>query len=119
MGGKGWVPFSQLSRGKACVEFSSATDARKAIETLNGSELDGRKIKVGTWTQGKSPMSKKGDDSCKVYVANLAWKTRDWKLKEHFGKAGNVAFAKVIADRPAKVQSGGGWGKGGSGGWDK
>merc|ERR1719160_1347382 len=93
------IPFSQLSRGKACIEFSSAAEASKAIQTLNGSELDGRMIKVSTWTAGNSPMSKRGDDSCKVYVANLAWRTRTWRLKKHFGTVGNIAFARVIADK--------------------
>merc|ERR1719387_1138916 len=63
--GDGRVPFHQLSRGKACVEFSSAAEARAAISSLNGSELDQRKIKVSEWTQGKSRQSKIGDDDSK------------------------------------------------------
>merc|ERR1719191_1503691 len=80
--GDGSVPFHQLSRGKACVEFSSAAEARAAISSLNGSDLDQRQIKVSEWTQGKSRQSKIGEDDAKVYVANLNWRTRTWKLKQ-------------------------------------
>jgi cold-inducible RNA-binding protein len=38
--------FTGKSRGFAFVEMSSAEDANKAIETLNGKELDGRALTV-------------------------------------------------------------------------
>merc|ERR1719161_2283996 len=110
------VPFHQLSRGKACVEFSSAAEARAAISSLNGSELDKRKIKVSEWTEGKSRQSKIGDDSSKVYVANLNWRTRNWKLKNHFSTCGTVKYCEIIKDSPQKnmmKQMGGG----SKGGW--
>merc|ERR1719379_1571639 len=116
--GKGGVPPHQLSRGKACVEFSSPAEARAAISSLNGSTLDGRQIKVSDWTQGKSRQSKIGDDASKVYVANLAWRTRGGKLKQHFSACGTVTYAAVIKDTPEKhmmkqMKGGGkgGWGK--------
>merc|ERR1719456_464308 len=97
------VPFHQLSRGKACVEFSSAAEARAAVSSLNGSELDKRKIKVSEWTSGKSRQSKMGSDDCKVYVANLNWRTLTGKLKNHFSACGTVTYASVIRDTPEKV----------------
>merc|ERR1712224_55769 len=123
-GGKGddRVPFHQLSRGKACVEFASAAEARAAISSLNGSELDKRNIKVSEWTQGKSRQSKIGEDDAKVYVANLNWRTRTWKLKQHFSACGTVKYCRVISDSPEKnmmKQMGGGKGWGKQGGWGK
>ena len=38
--------FSGRSKGFAFVEMSSEEEAKKAIETLNGKELDGRNIVV-------------------------------------------------------------------------
>eukprot|EP00746_Dinoflagellata_sp_MGD_P067140 gnl/MRDRNA2_/MRDRNA2_27727_c0_seq1.p1 gnl/MRDRNA2_/MRDRNA2_27727_c0~~gnl/MRDRNA2_/MRDRNA2_27727_c0_seq1.p1 ORF type:complete len:182 (-),score=44.68 gnl/MRDRNA2_/MRDRNA2_27727_c0_seq1:136-681(-) len=121
-GGKGSVPFHQLSRGKACVEFSTAAEARAAISSLNGSELDKRSIKVSEWTKGKSRQSKIGDDDNKVYVANLNWRTRNWKLKQHFSACGTVKYCAVIKDTEEKNMMktmGGGKGGFGKGGWGK
>lgn len=56
--------FSGRSKGFAFVEMSSEEEAKKAIETLNGKELDGRNIVVDE----AKPMEKKpfkkfsGDD---------------------------------------------------------
>eukprot|EP00441_Pelagodinium_beii_P041774 CAMPEP_0197628986 /NCGR_PEP_ID=MMETSP1338-20131121/7042_1 /TAXON_ID=43686 ORGANISM="Pelagodinium beii, Strain RCC1491" /NCGR_SAMPLE_ID=MMETSP1338 /ASSEMBLY_ACC=CAM_ASM_000754 /LENGTH=153 /DNA_ID=CAMNT_0043199993 /DNA_START=83 /DNA_END=544 /DNA_ORIENTATION=+ len=107
--GKGKGGFASRSRGKACVEFSSASAARAAMQTLDGSSLDGRQIKVSEWTGGKSPNAQQGDPECKVYIANLNWKTQGWKLKEHMSSVGDVVYAKVIADKDPMAK---GWGKG-------
>jgi len=56
--------FSGRSKGFAFIEMSSEEEAKKAIETLNGKELDGRNIVVDE----AKPMEKKpfrkfsGDD---------------------------------------------------------
>ena len=47
--------FSGRSKGFAFVEMSSEEEAKKAIETLNGKELDGRNIVVDE----AKPMEKK------------------------------------------------------------
>merc|ERR1719265_1548124 len=93
--------------GKAIVEFSSASEAQKAIKQLNGKELDGRALELDVWTEKEGGRAQGGDASCKVYVKNLAWKTRGWKLKEHFGEAGNVVHYKQMNER----------GSGRKGGW--
>merc|ERR1712094_162768 len=97
-GGKGGRP---RHNGKAVVEFSSAAEARKAIQSLNGKELDGRALELDTWTDKEGAKSQ-GDPSCKVYVKNIAWKTRGWKLMEHFGSAGTVAYYKQMNERQSK-----------------
>merc|ERR1719379_1687080 len=101
MGGKGFGKGKGGGRhnGKAVVEFSSAAEAKTAISTLNGSELDGRPLEVDVWTEKEGGKPQGGDASCKVYVKNIAWKTRGWKLKEHFGSAGTVVHYKQMNER--------------------
>merc|ERR1719316_1800497 len=84
-GGKGQGK-SNRHRGRAMVQFANAQMAKTAISQLNGKELDGRALKLDSWTGSKTGGGK-GDDSCKIYVSNLAWRTRGWKLKEHMGSA--------------------------------
>merc|ERR1719265_2130240 len=89
MGGKGGGKGGRARHsGKACIEFSSAAEAKKAIKDLNGKEVDGRALELDTWSEKEGGRVQGGDSSCKVYVKNVAWKTRGWKLKEHFGQAG-------------------------------
>merc|ERR1719230_245622 len=99
MMGKGKGKGGNRHNGKACVEFSSAAEARKAIQTLNGKELDGRALELDTWTDKEGARVQGGEASCKVYVKNMAWKTRGWKLKEHFSQAGNVVNYKQMNER--------------------
>merc|ERR1712232_802239 len=103
MGGKGKGKGSSRHNGKALVEMSSAAEAKNVIATLNGSELDGRTLETDTWT-GSKKGGGKGVESNMVYVKNIAWKTRGWKLKEHFGQAGTVVHYKQMAERQK-----GGW----------
>merc|ERR1719335_198217 len=88
--------------GKACIEFSSAAEAKKAIKDLNGKELDGRALELDTWSDKEGGRVQGGDASCKVYVKNMAWKTRGWKLKEHFAQAGTVVNYKQMNERTKK-----------------
>mmetsp|Transcript_6413 Transcript_6413/g.13136 ORF Transcript_6413/g.13136 Transcript_6413/m.13136 type:complete len:267 (-) Transcript_6413:139-939(-) len=41
------------SRGMGIVEFSSAHEAKQAIQTMDGSTIGGRNITVDAWTTGK------------------------------------------------------------------
>merc|ERR1712032_625409 len=86
----------QSSKGKAIVEFTSAFEAQQAVAGLNGSQLDDRLIKVESFSKYGNSKFVKGDTNAKIYIGNLAFKTRSWKLKEHFSQAGNVKFAKVL-----------------------
>jgi len=55
--------FSGRSKGFAFVEMSSEEEAKKAIETLNGKELDGRNIVVDeAKPMEKRPFRKFSDD---------------------------------------------------------
>merc|ERR1719262_328966 len=97
--GKGGGKGRPRHNGKACIEMSSAAEAKKAISSLNGKELDGRALELDTWTEKEGGKPQGGDASCKVYVKNIAWKTRGWKLKEHFGQAGTVVNYKLMNER--------------------
>ena len=56
--------FSGRSKGFAFVEMSSEQEAKKAIEILNGKELDGRNIVVDeAKPMEKKPFRKFSDDS--------------------------------------------------------
>lgn len=101
-----------ISKGTGLVEFASASDATAAIEKLNGTELDGRKIQCredrkgvaesGTSHEESSPAvttEKKNRDRVPVptvvYVNNLSWDTTTESLTSYFGRAGNVESAEV------------------------
>mmetsp|Transcript_67502 Transcript_67502/g.126091 ORF Transcript_67502/g.126091 Transcript_67502/m.126091 type:complete len:252 (-) Transcript_67502:168-923(-) len=42
------------SRGVACVRYSSAAEAERAVSTLNNTEIEGRKINVDKWNANKA-----------------------------------------------------------------
>jgi len=52
----GAVEFASRRGGMGCIRYSTAEEAQKAIQTLNGSELMGKSIVVDAWT------AKKADD---------------------------------------------------------
>lgn len=51
--------MSGRSRGFGFVEFANETDAKQAIEKLNGTELKGRKINVN---EARPPREDRGGD---------------------------------------------------------
>jgi len=53
--------FEVMSKGTACVAFKTAEDAQLAIDTFNGSELDGKEIQVDVWTQKEKKERKEGE----------------------------------------------------------
>ncbi len=101
-----------VSKGTGLVEFASANDAIIAVQKLNATELDGRKIQCREDRKGVStettstavdvdtPVDKKnrGDRvpvPAVVYVNNLSWETTSESLSSYFGRAGNVKSAEV------------------------
>merc|ERR1719159_1482859 len=72
------------------------------MKSLQGKELDGRALELDVWTEKEGGRPQGGDASCKVYVKNIAWKTRGWKLKEFFGEAGTVVHYKQMNERGKK-----------------
>lgn len=111
------------SKGCGVVEFETAEEAQKAIDELNETDLDGRKIFVQAdnrpdqngrgggggarnvkratagGPKGKPVGAKKkspGGDPKRVYVGNLAWETSWQTLKDHMRKAGEVSFVDLF-----------------------
>jgi len=94
-----FVEPSGRSKGCGIVVYYTAEDAERAVEELNDSELMGRKIFVRKDREANSNCCREfGDQSCRVYVGNLAWSVT-WKdLKDHFRAAGEVVRADVMCD---------------------
>lgn len=97
-----------LSIGVALVEFSNESEAAKAIQTLNDSELDGRTIRCredrDNSVEGKvedSINEKKRNEGSRVtvpttvYVTSLALETTETTLEKFFGSVGKVVKAQV------------------------
>ncbi|CAE7577973.1 unnamed protein product [Symbiodinium natans] len=87
-----WPPFRWRSMGRACVQFKTREAAVAAVQTLDGSMLDGRAVRLEEWTNKRWPSSAA---TC-VFVRNLSWRTRGWKLKAHMQAAGEVTWAHVL-----------------------
>lgn len=98
------------SRGSGFVIFETGAEANAAVELLNGTELDGRKIAVDRWTgswkaQGGPPahLAAKGygqpDSREKSYRSNCQWP--NWMHVPGFGGRGNRTWVRMPS-RPGK-----------------
>ena len=79
--------------------------ARKAIETLHDSDLNGRMIFVREDREAetsRAPARAGGGGQCKVFVGNLPHETTWQELKDIFRKAGEVLRADVEPDAAGK-----------------
>lgn len=101
--------FEVMSKGTACIAFKTAEDAQLAIDTFNGSDLDGKEIQVDVWTQKEKKDRSEGERREK-----RAKKTTKAVLKTPFlkGKKGNKLDSKISAkikgiDNALKVWVGG------------
>ncbi|GBG85615.1 hypothetical protein CBR_g40343 [Chara braunii] len=104
------------SRGFGFVTMGSLEEAQRAIDQLNGMELDQRILRVNFPQVGMSERRSGGggsgagagygqrpprgqDNPNKLYVGNLAWGVDDVGLHDLFSTFGNVVEAKVVMDR--------------------
>lgn len=81
------------SYGFGFIDYQSPTDAARAIESLNGLQLQNKKMKVAYSRQGGEEI--KGGN---LYITNVP---RHWKaeqLQDHFAQFGNIVQARVISD---------------------
>ncbi|KAL7453264.1 hypothetical protein ACHAWC_005628 [Mediolabrus comicus] len=82
-------------RGFAFISMAEA-DALKAIEEMNGAELDGRTLNVNkSLPKGQKAAPKQ----IKLYVGNLSWGTDDATLRELFEEYGKVIDCYCPVDR--------------------
>lgn len=95
------------SKGAGVVRYETVAGAQQALATLVDSTFKGRTIQVDNWTgsPGAGKLNKwwagfevHGDPATLIYVGNLAYKTRGWKLKEHMAKAGEVEFCRILTE---------------------
>jgi RNA recognition motif-containing protein len=87
--------YQGRSKGYGIVQMKSVEDAVRAIEDLNGFEIEGRKLEV----REDRNSSKEG---CQLHVGNLKYEERWQSLKEHFSQAGNVVHADVVLDNTGR-----------------
>ncbi|KAK3132431.1 hypothetical protein QOZ80_6AG0521370 [Eleusine coracana subsp. coracana] len=95
--------YTNRSRRFGFVTMSSAEEANAAIEALNGTEVEGRKIKVNV-TESFLPNIDRSapepepvfvDSQYKVYVGNLAKTVTTEVLKNFFSEKGQILSATV------------------------
>ncbi|EME30981.1 poly(A) binding protein isoform 2 [Galdieria sulphuraria] len=120
LGSVGKIATSQIltnnlgrSVGGAIVEFDSEEAAKRAIETLNDSELDGRKIIIREDREDFSlhdprRKMKQGDPRAlqnrRIVVWNLPSHVRWQELKDLFKESGNILWTEV---RNVRARDGG------------
>lgn len=82
------------SRGFGFIQMDQE-NIEKAIEGLNGQELDGRTLNVNV----SLPKGTKAAASLKLYVGNLSWGTEEGTLRELFEEYGKVVDCYIPTDR--------------------
>jgi len=84
--------FEIMNKGSACMSFKTAEEAQLAIDTFNGSELDGKEIQVDVWTKKEKKERSEGEQPRKT---TSVIKTSFLKGKK--GNKGNKPGASPIA----------------------
>ncbi|KAI3854304.1 hypothetical protein MKX03_002274 [Papaver bracteatum] len=93
-------PETGISKGWSYVVMSSLSEAKAAIMALDGSDVDGREMRVKF---SNAMVVKRVLEAAKkkIYVGNLAWSVKPEELKIHFGQFGTVVSARVLYNRKA------------------
>jgi len=99
------------SKGFGFVAFKTAEEAEKAVEAMNGKEINGRQLYVGRAqkkAERQAELRKKYDEAkaqrmnkyagVNLYVKNLDDTIDDEKLQREFQAFGNITSAKVMTD---------------------
>ncbi|KAL3624289.1 hypothetical protein CASFOL_033105 [Castilleja foliolosa] len=93
------------SRGFGFVTMSSVEEAEKAVELLNGYDINGRILTVNKAApRGSQPervprAPRSYDSSFRIYVGNLPWQVDGDRIEQLFSEHGKVIDAKVVYDR--------------------
>lgn len=99
------------SKGCGIVEFATSEGARRAVLTLNDTELNGRQIfvredreeKQASGGDSSNNRGQSGDaQSRRCYVGNLSWDVAWQDLKDHMREAGDVVFAEVMTENDGR-----------------
>jgi nucleolin len=88
-----------FNKGKAFLEFEKHEEARKALQSTNEQELDGRTIWVefsGQAAGGYKPQGEGGDETVTtVFVGNLGFRTEQWAIEEFFKSCGQIQAVRI------------------------
>ncbi|XP_057549720.1 28 kDa ribonucleoprotein, chloroplastic-like [Amaranthus tricolor] len=90
------------SRGFGFITMNTVEEAEKAVEMMNGYELNGRSLTVNKAApRGSRPERPPREfaPSFRVYVGNLPWDLDNARLEEVFSEFGKVLSARVVFDR--------------------
>lgn len=88
---------SGQSKGIGFVQFESEASAKEAIEKLNGSLLNGKKIYVCPFVSKQDLVHESSDTNfTNVYVKNLSNTITDAELQNIFGGYGDITSAVVM-----------------------
>ncbi|KAL3872487.1 hypothetical protein ACJMK2_040409 [Sinanodonta woodiana] len=84
------------SYGFGFVEFVHDIDAQRAVESLNGMQLENKRIKVA--------YSREGGDvkGANLYIRNLPKNFTEENLKQLFSKYGSIVQSRVLTDNQTK-----------------
>lgn len=93
-----YIPVDGMGNARGFAFLSmSPDDAQQAIDNMNGTQLDGRRINVNK-SLPKGQKSQRAQQT-KLYVGNLSWGTEEYALRELFEEYGNVIDCYVPHDR--------------------
>lgn len=84
--------LTRRSLGYAYVNFHSATDAERALDTLNNTNIKGRPCRI-MWSQRDPTMRKSGVGN--IYIKNLDLNIGHKELHDTFSTFGNILSCKV------------------------
>ena len=85
---------TQYSYGFGFVNFESADDAQRAITTLNGLNIQHKRIKVA--------YARPNDENTKganLYIQNLPKHYREEELEDQFKQFGSIVQTRVLVDQ--------------------
>ncbi|CAE8676466.1 unnamed protein product, partial [Polarella glacialis] len=93
------VKYEARGKGRARLTYSSASDAKNAVASCNGTTIEGniRPLFVQIFTHGDLARSRV------IYVGGFASGTEEPALREHFGTAGSIVDFKLLGNHSAFV----------------
>ncbi|XP_073026669.1 28 kDa ribonucleoprotein, chloroplastic-like [Primulina eburnea] len=86
------------SRGFAFVTMSTIEECNKVIQMLDGSEYNGRTLRVNFSDKPKPKEPLYPETEHKLFVGNLSWSVTSEILTQAFQEYGNVVGARVLYD---------------------
>jgi RNA recognition motif-containing protein len=88
-----------LSKGFGYVEFETLEQAQKAVEEVNGTDFEGRKVIVNYQANTATARRPQNPKSKVLFIGNLAFEMTDEDLNKLFRDVKNVIDVRVAIDR--------------------